>query len=129
MPTTKHMLAAAAALALIWSTALAASPVRAEPAIGVAVVAPITPVTLGAAAVVTVLANEAFAKRPFGPNGEIMKIIAVPVKVIDGNVTAAAGESGELAKVLRGVTGISIRDIEQYGVFGGPNSVFRKPFG
>lgn len=58
-----------------------------------------------------------------------MKILAVPVKIVDGNVKAAAGERGEIAKVLRGASGISVRDIEKYGIFGGPNSVFRKPLG
>ena len=129
MFTTKNKLAAAGAATLVAVTALAASPVKAEPAIGVAVVAPITPVTLGVAAAVAVIANEAFAREPFGPNGELMKIISVPVKIFDGNIKASMGESGELAKVLRGVSGISIRDIEKYGVFGGPNSVMRKPFG
>jgi hypothetical protein len=75
------------------------------------------------------LVQMANGKQGFGPNGAIMQIIAAPVKTIDGNVKAAAGESGELAKALRGVTGISIRDIEKYGPAGGPNSVLRKPFG
>jgi hypothetical protein len=52
------MLATAAAIAMNVSAA------KAEPAIGVAVAAPLTPVTLGTAAVVSVLANEAFAKKP-----------------------------------------------------------------
>jgi hypothetical protein len=81
------------------------------------------------AAMITVLANEAFAKRPFGENGKIMKAFAVPVKIIDGNVKGAERESGEIAKVLRATIGISIRDIERYGIVGGPNSVLRKPFG
>ena len=129
MFTTKNLLAAASAVALTVAAAVAASPAKAEPVIGVAVSVPLTPVTLGVAAVVAVVANEAFAKHPFGPNGEIMKVISVPVKIFDGNIKAAAGEGGELAKVLRGVTGISIRDIEKHGVFGGSNSVMRKPFG
>jgi hypothetical protein len=51
------------------------------------------------------------------------------VKIVDGNVKASVRESGEIAKVLRATTGVSVRDIEKYGIFGGPNSVFRKPFG
>jgi hypothetical protein len=117
------MLASVAAIAMNVSTA------KAEPVIGVAVSAPLTPVTLGAAAVVTVLANEAFAKKPFGENGEIMKVLAVPVKIMDGNVKGSERESGEIAKVLGATTGASVRDIERYGIFGGPNSIFRKPFG
>lgn len=84
----------------------------------------------GAAAVVLhELVQMANGKQGFGPNGELMKILAVPVKIVDGNVKGAERESGELAKVLRGATGISVRDIEKYGLFGGPNSVFRKPLG
>lgn len=82
-----------------------------------------------AAVVLHELVEMANGKQGFGPNGEIMKIIAAPVKIVDGNVKAAARESGEVAKVVRGVTGISIRDIEKYGLAGGPNSVLRKPFG
>jgi hypothetical protein len=118
------MLAATAAIAMNVPAAKAA-----ESAIGVAVSAPMTPVTFGVFAVVTVLANEAFAEKPFGENGEIMKVLAAPIKIIDGNVKASERESGEIAKVLRATTGISVRDIVRYGVFGGPNSVFRKPFG
>ncbi|WP_354125620.1 hypothetical protein [Bradyrhizobium sp. LB8.2] len=65
----------------------------------------------------------------FGPNGEVMKILAAPVKIVDGNIKAASGESGELDKLIRATTGISVRDINRYGIFGGNNSVFRKPFG
>lgn len=65
----------------------------------------------------------------FGPNGEVMKLLMVPVNIVDGNIQAAEGESGEIAKVLRATTGISIRDIEKYGLAGGPNSVLRKPLG
>ncbi len=129
MSKTRHKLAAASAAALIAAAAVPAPPAKAEPAIGVTVVAPITPLTLGVAAAVVLVANEAFAKKPFGPNGEIMKIIAVPIKIVDGNVKASVRESGELAKMLRATVGISIRDIERYGLFGGPNSIFRKPLG
>jgi hypothetical protein len=87
------------------------------------------PAAAGCAAV-AVLAHELFlTDRPFGPNGELMKVLLAPVTIVDGNIKAAARESGELAKVLRATTGISVRDIEKYGIFGGPNSVFRKPFG
>jgi hypothetical protein len=56
-------------------------------------------------------------------------MLAVPVKIVDGNIKGANRESGELAKLLRGTTGISIRDINQYGLWGGNNSIFRKPLG
>ncbi|MEO1093141.1 MAG: hypothetical protein AAFX81_21190 [Pseudomonadota bacterium] len=58
--------------------------------------------------------------------------IAAPVAVIksiDRNIQGASRESGEIDKVLKGATGISVKDIKNHGVFGGPNSVFRKPFG
>jgi hypothetical protein len=125
----RYKLLAVSAAALIAAIALPAMPAKADPAIGVAVSAPITPITLGVGAAVVLVANEAFAERPFGPNGEIMKIISVPVKIVDGNVKGSGRESGELAKVLRATIGISVRDIEKYGILGGPNSVMRKPFG
>ncbi len=74
-------------------------------------------------------------KDSFGPNGEIMKALTAPVKIIDGNIKGAERESGELAKALRISTGISVRAIEENGgVFGGglsggPNSFFRKNLG
>jgi hypothetical protein len=83
----------------------------------------------GAALVLHELVQIGNGKEGFGPNGEVMKILAAPVKIVDGNFKAASGESGELDKVLRASTGISVRDINRYGIFGGPNSVFRKPFG
>jgi hypothetical protein len=52
--------------------------------------------------------------------GAIVSILANPVKIVDGNIKAAARESGEVAKALRAVTGISVRDIQKYGIAGGP---------
>ncbi|WP_181708719.1 hypothetical protein [Chthonobacter rhizosphaerae] len=76
------------------------------------------------------LIHELFvADKPFGPNGELMKIISAPVKIVDGNIEGVVRESGEVAKFLRVTIGVSIRDIERYGIFGGPNSIFRKPLG
>ncbi len=107
---------------------------HAEPA-GVAVTAtcPATGpgfVVCGAAGVLlhefTQMAN---GKEGFGPNGELMRIVAAPVKIADGNIRAASRERGEIAKVVRGVSGISWEDIRKHGVFGGENSIFRKPFG
>jgi hypothetical protein len=93
------------------------------------------PVAAAGCATVGVIVNELFAERPFGPNGEIMKVLAAPVKIVDGNIKAAARESGEGAKVLRATTGISVDAInENGGVFGGglsggENSFFRKNLG
>jgi hypothetical protein len=53
----------------------------------------------------------------------------VPVKIVDGNIHAATRERGEIAKAVRGTIGISVEDIRKHGIFGGPNSFFRKPFG
>ncbi len=54
-------------------------------------------------------------------------VIAAPVVI--RNVQAAGNESGVLAQALRGAVGISVRDIERYGFWGGPNSFFRCPLG
>lgn len=87
------------------------------------------PVTAAACATAGLLIHEALAERPFGPNGAVMQVLAAPVKIVDGNIKGAEHESGEGAKLLRGVLGISVKDIERYGIWGGSNSVFRKPFG
>lgn len=83
-----------------------------------------------ACAGIGVLIHELFvAEHPFGPNGELMKVLMAPGNIIVGNIKATRRESGELARVLRATSGISIRDIERHGIFGGRNSIFRKPFG
>lgn len=119
---------AAAALSL---AALAyAAPVRADGTVVVCEASLSVPPAAIACAGVGVLLHEVLiSDKPFGPNGELMKIIVAPVTIVAGNVEGATRESGELAKVLRGITGISARDIDRYGIFGGPNSIFRKPFG
>jgi hypothetical protein len=61
-------------VALLLATLIGPSPSKADPAVGVAVTAPLTPVTAGVAVGVTVVANELLSKRPFGPNGEGMKV-------------------------------------------------------
>ena len=48
---------------------------------------------------------------------------------IKANAASAHKESGEGAKALKTVTGVSIKDIKKHGIFGGRNSFFRKPFG
>jgi hypothetical protein len=113
--------------------ALTAIDARADEAIGVTATCPATGPGVVVCGTVGVVLHElvqiANGKDGFGPNGEIMKVLAAPVKIVDGNVRAAARERGEIAKALRATTGISIEDIRKYGLFGGPNSVFRKPFG
>ena len=48
---------------------LAAAPSKADPAVGVAVVAPLTPLTLGVGTGATIVGHELFQRRPFGHNG------------------------------------------------------------
>jgi hypothetical protein len=87
------------------------------------------PAAAGCAAIGVLVHELLVAKHPFGPNGELMKIISVPVKIADQNIKAATRESGELAKVVRATVGISWLDIQKYGLAGGTNSLLRKPFG
>lgn len=49
-------------------------------------------------------------------------------KNINANIDAAGNENGELAKALRVVSGISVSDIDKYGLCGGKNSEVRKIF-
>ncbi len=51
------------------------------------------------------------------------------VPIVVNNFRAAERESGEGAKIIRAITGISLGDIGKYGILGGPNSFLRKPFG
>jgi len=55
-------------------------------------------------------------------------ILEKGIDIIKGNIEAAKKESGEIDKAIRAVLGISIRDIRQYGLLGGPNSEMRKLF-
>lgn len=111
-------------------TGTAVTPARAGETIVICKEALAQPVAAAGCAAVGVIVHELFvADRPFGPNGELMTVIVSPVTIVDGNIKAAGRESGELAKVLRGTIGISVRDIEKYGILGGPNSILRKPFG
>jgi hypothetical protein len=48
---------------------------------------------------------------------------------INSNAQAAYRERGVANQGIRTGTGISVRDIEEHGIFGGPNSVFNCPFG
>jgi hypothetical protein len=51
------------------------------------------------------------------------------VSMVRANVEASKRESGDLNKGIRVITGISPRDIQEHGIWGGNNSVFRCPFG
>jgi hypothetical protein len=39
--------------------------------------------------------------------------------IVSANVEAAKNEKGDIAKPVRGVSGISITDIQKYGIQGG----------
>ncbi len=56
-------------------------------------------------------------------------VVLAPVTIVAGNFEAAKNESGALAQALRASTGISMRDIDKHGIWGGSNSFFRCPFG
>jgi hypothetical protein len=58
-----------------------------------------------------------------------LNVTLAPFNIVANNLKAAGNESGVGAQIIRGSTGISIGDIQKHGIFGGPNSVFRKPFG
>lgn len=109
--------------------------VSAEPvgAVGIEAVCPATgpgaAVCIPLGLVLHELTKLANGEEAFGPNGEVMKVLVVPVEIVDANVKGTERESGEIDKVLKGTTGISIKDIKDHGIFGGPNSIFRKPFG
>jgi hypothetical protein len=53
--------------------------------------------------------------------------------VVSKNVESSSKESApipdDLARVLRATIGVSVKDIQVKGILGGPNSIFRKPFG
>jgi len=56
-------------------------------------------------------------------------LIAEAIKIMKRNVEASKRESGEIDKLVRAMSGISVKDIEKYGLCGGPNSEVRKLFG
>ena len=50
------------------------------------------------------------------------------IDIIKGNIDSAKRESGDIDKAVRAVLGISIKDIREHGLLGGPNSEMRKLF-
>lgn len=97
------------------AAALAVAPAMLFPALSQAEPAAVTAALCGATACVAI------------PPAMAAAVIAAPVVI--RNVQAAGNESGAAAQALRASIGISVRDIERYGVWGGPNSIFRCPFG
>jgi len=47
-------------------------------------------------------------------------------EIIAENIKASERESGDIDKLIRAMSGVSVKDIEQYGICGGPNSEVRK---
>jgi hypothetical protein len=84
------------------------------------------PAAAACAGVGLILHELAKGGEGFGPNGEIMKVLRAPVETIGANAQAAQRESGDIAKAARTISGISIADIENYGIVGGPNSELNK---
>lgn len=57
------------------------------------------------------------------------RLVGGLVSRVPANIVGAQTETGILAKVLKSVTGISIRDIERYDWKGDPNSIINNPCG
>ncbi|MGY6164178.1 hypothetical protein, partial [Paraburkholderia strydomiana] len=51
------------------------------------------------------------------------------VDMVRANVEAAQQETGAVNQTIRATVGVSVKDIEDNGIFGGSNSVFNCPFG
>lgn len=72
-------------------------------------------------------------QQPPAPSGEQSMteavLIAQAVKIMQENIKASGRESGEIDKLVRALSGVSVKDIRQYGICGGPNSEVRKAFG
>lgn len=65
------------------------------------------------------------------PSEDLIKAILIKeaIRIISANIDASKNENGEIAKLVRALSGVSITDIERYGLCGGENSEVRKLFG
>lgn len=97
---------------------------------GITVTCPETGPGFGVCVGLLVLMGEitkaANGENAFGDNGEVMKLLKAPINIVDANTAASSRESGEAAKAIRIVTGISLEDIKKRGLLGGENSEARK---
>jgi len=97
---------------------------------GITLVCPATGPGVAVCAGVGVLLHEVVqslnGKEGFGPNGEVMKLLTAPVTIISGNIQGSQRENGDVDKVIRGATGVSLKDIRDRGLLGGDNSDARK---
>ncbi|GAB4520260.1 MAG: hypothetical protein Tsb0019_21150 [Roseibium sp.] len=121
-----------AASTVIAAAAFAAAPEPAEAGAEAQIVVECTATAAGAAICIPLgfllheLAVAGNGGEAFGPNGEIVRVLKVPVDIIEGNIDGAQREANPVTAVIRGTTGVSLRDIETYGLAGGPNSEVRR---
>ena len=121
-----------AATAAIAATALTVAPAEANAGVEAEIVVECAATVAGAAICIPLgfllheLAVAGNGGEAFGPNGEVMRLLAVPVEIVSGNFDAAGREANPVTALIRGTTGISLRDIEAYGLPGGPNSEVRR---
>ena len=66
-----------------------------------------------------------------GPGDGVVEAILIneALQIMLRNIEASERESGEIDKLIRALSGVSIKDINEYGICGGPNSEVRKLFG
>lgn len=53
-------------------------------------------------------------------------LIKTAIENMKNNIAASKRESGEIDKLIRALSGVSVKDIEKYGICGGKNSEVRK---
>ena len=125
----KSTAAAAALVVSCGSTTLRAEPAVASLTVTCSQTGPGVAACVGVGLLLNELVNLANGEKAFGENGAVRKLVEAPIPIIAGNLAATGRESGELDKVLRGVSGISIKDISAHGPLGGSCSFFNKPGG
>lgn len=88
------------------------------------------------AGVLSFTSNHTFAgetttsEEPSSIDPVVIQILLESLAVsIEGNIGAAERESGELSKLVRALIGVSVQDIERFGICGGNNSELRKILG
>lgn len=63
------------------------------------------------------------------PIPPVVAAVVFVAPIVIGNVQAAGREYNFATQMIRATTGISVRDINEYGIWGGPCSIFRRPLG
>ena len=72
--------------------------------------------------------GEAQTPTEAAQDAAIAAMVHAASKILAENAKAAGRESGEIDKLLRAISGVSVEDIRKYGLCGGPNSEVRKHF-